>query len=377
MTSAPHRSHGWNNDSVVPTWPTLAADELRVLLHHFPAYRGPVQVLWNSPRPFSAAARVLTPGGEIFVKRHHHAVRSPNSLREEHRFIAHLQQHGLPVPQVLANTAGETALAQGNWCYEVHAPALGLDLYRDTASWTPVTEPGHAYAAGNMLARLHQAAADFIAPPRSTSLLVATDSMLHAPDLIAAIQAQCATRPALADFLHHRDWPHEIASLLPRHRRLQQALPPQPRLWTHGDWHASNLCWSSTGKTATVSSILDFGLCAPTFALFDLATSIERNAIAWLQQHDGTYAVFPETALQLIAGYAEVLPLPQAQRLLLAEVLPLVHLDFALSEVEYFHAITGNASDAELAWRDFLIGHTQWFDTAPGQHLLACIGAAG
>ena len=60
----------------------------------------------------------------------------------------------------------------------------------------------------------------------------------------------------------------------------------------------------------------------------------------------------------------------------MAEVLPLVHLDFALSEVEYFHAITGHAADAELAWRGFFLGHAAWFDTAPGQAMLAAIRAA-
>ena len=69
-----------------------------------------------------------------------------------------------------------------------------------------------------------------------------------------------------------------------------------------------------------------------------------------------------------------MLPLSSPQRQLLADLLPLVHLDFALSEVKYFHTVTGNAADAELAWSGFLLGHAAWFDDAPGQTMLAAIG---
>ena len=52
-------------------------------------------------------------------------------------------------------------------------------------------------------------------------------------------------------------------------------------LWTHNDWHASNLLWSSREPHAEVASILDFGLSDRTSAVYDLATAIERNTIPW------------------------------------------------------------------------------------------------
>jgi len=48
----------------------------------------------------------------------------------------------------------------------------------------------------------------------------------------------------------------------------------------------------------------------------------------------------------------------------------LVHVDFALSEVEYFHAITRSKEHADVAWDTFLRGHAAWFRTRPGQALL-------
>lgn len=375
MTTGNHRLHGWDGDRVARHRPPLAAAEVQALLARFDALRGPIQLLWHSPRPFSAVTRVATVAGEVFVKRQHAGVRSPAMLREEHALLAHLRGHGLPVPQVLADDAGETAIAMGDWVYEVHAPAAGLDLYRDTPSWTPLVRLGHARSAGRMLACLHVATADFGASTRTATQLVARDDALRAPDLAAAIEAQQAWRPGLAAYLAGRDWHRELAPVAARHRALQPRLATLPRRWTHGDWHASNLCWTDEGEEAAVAAVLDVGLCAPTFALYDLATAIERNAVAWLALDRGMAAVFPDTARALVAGYAEVLPLSAAERDLLADLLPLVHLDFALSEIDHYQGTFGARAQADHAWEGFLLGHAAWFDTAPGQALLAALRA--
>ncbi|MDE2406277.1 MAG: phosphotransferase [Xanthomonadaceae bacterium] len=377
MTTNLHRSHGWRDDTVAPDWPALTSADVLALAAQYPVLQANPRIVWHSPRPFSSAARVWTARGELFIKRHHCTVRSVQDLHEEHAFIAHLLGQGLPVPRVLPAADGETAIAQGGWSYELHATAAGVDVYRDAASWTPPRCPGHARSAGQLLARLHRAAATFTAPDRSTALLVNAATLLCAPDLFAAIEAQCLARPALADALHAIDWRRQLACLLPRHRHLQPLLAAQQRLWTHGDWHVSNLFWESDQADARICSILDFGLCAPTFALFDLATAIERNAILWLQPDPDSPSFLPDIARNLLAGYAELSPLLPAQRELLAALLPLVHLDFALSELQYFHAVTRKPDDARLAWEGYLLGHAQWFDTAPGQRLLALIRGTG
>lgn len=375
MTATDHRIHGLAGDEIVPDWPPLEDAEVRALLDGYPQLRGPASITWHSPRPFSAAARVRTVAGEVFVKRHHADVRSPAALTEEHAFIAHLREHDMPIPEVLTDARGATAVKRGHWTHEVHALARGIDLYRDSMSWSPLADPGQARTAGRMLAQLHRAAETFEAPPRRTWILVARDDLLRAPDLVGAIEAQSQSRPALADYLQHRDWRSELAPLLPRHHAIQPCLVDQPRLWTHNDWHVSNLCWSGTGSDADISDILDFGLAAPTFALYDLATAIERNAIAWLHLERGRQAAFPHIARALVDGYAEIRPLTPDQRALLADLLPIVHIDFALSEVAYFHGITGSTGHADVAWNTFLLGHAAWFDTLPGHALLQAIRA--
>ncbi|HEV2679337.1 MAG TPA: phosphotransferase, partial [Rhodanobacter sp.] len=153
----------------------------------------------------------------------------------------------------------------------------------------------------------------------------------------------------------------------------QPRLAQQPRLWTHGDWHVSNLCWSDGTADARITAVLDFGLAAANCALFDLATAIERNAIAWLALETGEAAVHLDIVRALIEGYRRQRPLDAAAIHLLADLLPLVHVDFALSEVEYYHAITGSRANADVAYDTFLRGHAGWFGTPPGQRLLQSI----
>ena len=375
MTELIHRVHGMAGNHEPARWPPLTVDEVRALLAGYPRLGAVRAIGWHSPRPLSAACLVQCANAEVFVKRHHRDVRDAATLVEEHRFSDHLRGAGVPVPAVLRDEAGRSAHTLGAWVYEVHERAAGLDLHRQTISWVPLENAHHARSAGAMLARLHHAAAGYRAPQRSTHLLVARSELLCAADPLAALQAQLPQRPALARYLQARPWRAELAdTLVPWHSRIQPRLAQQPSLWTHGDWHVSNLCWSAADDTAQITAVLDFGLCASTFALFDLATAIERNAIGWLQLDTGACRGHVDIAQALIAGYRAERPLDAEAIHLLADLLPLVHWDFALSEVEYFAAFTGKAQ-ADVAFDTFLRGHAAWFATAPGAALLAAIHA--
>jgi Ser/Thr protein kinase RdoA (MazF antagonist) len=374
MNDPTHLAHGLAGDSTPPDWPALTATEVDTVLRGYPQLGTSTRIDWHSPRPLSAACLVETAGGIVFIKRHHHSVRSVATLGEEHRFIAHLRANGMPVPQVMRDAQGRTAVAIGDWIYEVHERAAGIDLYREAVSWSPLPDREHALSAGRMLATLHEAATGYHAAQRGTHILVARSELICAADPIATLQAQLPQRAGLADYLRDRDWRTDLARLLaPRHAAAQARLAQQPRLWTHGDWHVSNLCWSGDRADARITAVLDFGLAAANFALFDLATAIERNAIAWLALDTGTAAVHLEIVRALIEGYRQQRPLDAADIHLLADLLPLVHVDFALSEVEYFQAITRSHANADVAYDTFLLGHAAWFGTPPGQRLLQAI----
>ncbi|NCT88965.1 phosphotransferase [Stenotrophomonas acidaminiphila] len=373
MTACSHRVQGLNNDEVPADWPAIAPREIAWLAGRFAQLRGATAAQWHSPRPLSAAALVETAAGRVFVKRHHHSVRDAATLGEEHRFIAHLAAAGVPVVQVLRDHDGATAVEHDGWTYELHTPGNGEDLYRDAVSWTPLTNVAQARDAGRMLARLHQAATRYHAPQRGTHLLVARDDLIRSHDPIAALKADLDNRPGLARYLARIPWEEQLRGIvLPWHAGLAERLRDEPRLWAHNDWHVSNLLWQGD----MVSTVLDFGLASPTSALFDLATAIERNAVAWLELERGAQAVRIDIALALLDGYRQLLPLSAARMHLLADLLPVVHLDFALSEVEYFEGVTGSTANADVAWQPFLLGHAQWFGSAEGQALLAALHAA-
>ncbi len=373
MTDLTHDVHGMAGNHEPAQWPALRFDEVCELLSGYAHVGAPRRITWHSPRPLSAACLVQCANAVVFVKRHHHSVRTVATLSEEHRFIDHLHAAGMPVPAVLRDTDGRSARAIGEWVYEVHECAAGVDVYRETISWVPLANVQHARTAGAMLARLHLAASDYHAPQRHTHILVARSELLCARDPIAALQVQLPQRPQLASYLHQREWKAELAAVLaPWHAAVQPRLAQQVTLWTHGDWHVSNLCWSSADDAAQITAVVDFGLAATTFALFDLATAIERNAIGWLQLERGMHAAHADIALALIAGYRQQRALDADAVHLLAGLLPVVHLDFAVSEVEYFNAFP-DSRKPDIAYDTFLRGHAAWFSTPAGSALLHAI----
>ncbi|MCW2871137.1 phosphotransferase [Actinacidiphila oryziradicis] len=354
-----HLVHGMGTEPVAPDWPPLTAAEVGRVLG------APVRVLWHSPRPLSAAALVERER-LLFVKRQHASVRTVEGLAEEHAFLRHLRGRGAPVVEVLA------AVRLGEWVYEVHTAGKGADLYQDALSWSPFTSPRHARAAGVALAGLHLAAEGYDAPRRAVQPLVSSFTVFADPeDPLGALERYVADRPALAAALEGRAWRADTARIhLPFHERLAPLLGKLEPLWTHNDWHASNLLWDEAGSE--VSTILDFGLSDRTTAVHDLATAIERNVIQWLEP---SCPVRYDDLDALLDGYTSVRPLSAVEAAALPELLPLVHAEFALSEMGYFHGVVGSAENAGLAY-DYFTGHAQWFTTPAGRRLLDRLRAA-
>ncbi|MFF3847803.1 phosphotransferase enzyme family protein [Streptomyces sp. NPDC002328] len=344
-------AHGLGTEPVEPDWAPLTDTEVTDVV-------GPARVVWRSPRPLSAAALVEQDGRRLFVKRHHHSVRTLPGLAEEHAFLRHLRLRGAPVVEVL------DAVARDAWTYEVHSVGAGTDLYRDALSWSPFRSAGHARAAGEALARTHLAARGFDAPRRQVQPLVASFTVFASHDPRAELERYVTERPALAEALRDFSWRADTERvLLPLHERLAPHLAALEPLWTHNDWHASNLLWGADGR---VSTVLDFGMSDRTTAVHDLATAIERNAVQWLRPGR---PVREQDAAALLDGYRSVRPLSAAESAALPALLPLVHAEFALSELGYFHGVTRSAENTRLAY-EYYVGHAEWFTGANGRRLL-------
>ncbi|SFB31316.1 Ser/Thr protein kinase RdoA involved in Cpx stress response, MazF antagonist [Collimonas sp. OK607] len=370
-------SHGMGLDAVASSWPALTLDEVARLLRHYPQVGAVTRLNWHSPRPFSSACVADTESGPIFVKRLLRVIRTADELMDEHRFMAHLRQHGMAVSEVLQASDGSTAHADGDWTYEVQRAGQGVDRYRDATSWTPFVNTEDAAAAGSALARLHLAARGYDAPARNIKLLASGFTLFNTEDpqeVLSRIGDYIRERPALTDYLAQRDWQQEVTRvLLPFHARLSPMLRGLAPLWTHNDWHASNLLWQAHGPAA-VTTLLDFGLADRTCAIYDLAIAIERNLIAWLALP--TMAVNQRRLIHIdqldamLDAYEAVRPLSVPEAAALPALLPLAHTEFALSELAYFHGVQKSAENSALAYDNYFLGHAEWFNSDAGRYLL-------
>lgn len=361
---------------VEPDWPPLTIAELRKLFAIYPELGEPLEILSASPRPFSAASLVRATRGTVFVKRHAHAIRNREGLLEEHRFLAHLLAHDAGVPRVLANADGQTAIEIGQWTYEVHDPAQGLDRYGDAISWTPFSCSADAHAAGQALACLHQAAQGFDAPRRKVQPIVASFTIFANHDPARAMESYLTARPSLARHAGVRRCANQALELLaPFHAELRPRLAHLTPLWTHNDLHASNLMWSDTDSTARATAIIDFGLADRTNAVHDLAHAIERNIVEWLvlvqnPNRPNDVPVHFDHLNALLTGYESVRKLSPEEAAALAPMLALCHAEFALSEADYFLGILHSEEQARMAYDGWLVGHARWFHSAAGTRLL-------
>ncbi|KAF0845972.1 phosphotransferase enzyme family protein [Nocardia caishijiensis] len=362
-----------------PTWPALTEAEASSAVAATWGLDG-TTIEWRSARPLSATVGVRTGSERFVVKRLPSALRDPVALAEEHRFMAHLRARGIPVPEVrtVTGSASQSAascdrlgqhrfdvvpVSAGDghadhrhaFVYEVHQAGEGDDRYRADFSWTPFRDVEDAAGAGTMLARLHSAAECFDAPARPARPLLAS---MH-NDVVSAFEWHTARRPALAAFLADRDWRTEVPDL----RADPTTVEP---LWTHGDWHPTNLLW----RDHEVTSVIDFGLSDRTTAVFDLATTVERTAVDWISLRDrGPANVRTDQITALFEGYQSIRPLNHAESRLLPDLLPLAHLGYELSEIDYFLTIPQEPRNAEIAYHDWLLGHLRWYETPEGHDL--------
>jgi Ser/Thr protein kinase RdoA (MazF antagonist) len=376
IMTATAKMHGMDGALVEHDWPPLTLEELRTVLREFPEAGAPEQILSVSPRPFSAAGLVRTIHRNVFVKRHHRIVRNREGLNEEHRFLAHLLARGAPVPRVFASASGETAIERDEWTYEVHERGHGADLYEDAFSWTPFRYAQHAYAAGQALAHLHLASADYSEPRRKMRPLVASFTIFASGDLRQEMENYLAAHLLLAGRKAARACANQALDLLaPFHAELTPHLPALAPLWTHNDLHASNLLWSSRKENASATAIIDFGLADRTNAVHDIAHAIERNIVEWLAlvadpTHPEDVPVHFDHLEALLDGYESVRPLSMNEAAALAPMAALCHAEFALSEADYFLSILHAEDKAPMAYDGWLVGHARWFHSKAGGRLL-------
>ena len=135
--------------------------------------------------------------------------------------------------------------------------------------------------------------------------------------------------------------------------------------------------------------MLDFGLADRTAAVYDVAIALERFAVDWLvdpRRRPGARPAHSQLRRFLSAYRARR---PEAARELAALPLlfPLCHAEYELSEIDYFLSVVpGGAEEktaqqnAEIAYRDWFLGHAEWAlgraksEAEEGQAFLGLLG---
>ena len=371
--------HGMGSDWENKDWLHMTVPELHRLQSYYPCLQGSVKILWYSPRPFSSAVLIevvqaLASTGQTnlhpyFIKRSHRSFRRAQDILQEHAVLQHLASKNIPVATLISSNCGQTALELGDWTYEVYEKAAGFDLYVDQQSWTPFFYTEHAAKVGSLLAKLHTAMQDF--PElhgRSTRYLVSNQQLLESENIVTAIQQRIDNSPELNRYFADKNLDAVfLERIFQTHRKIKHVLQQATKIWTHNDLHASNLFWSTQSADANITAVIDFGLSDRNSALYDLAITIERNFIDWLALEHTSQISIDEAGLSafLQAYCAEIHS--QQDFSILPELLKIVHLDFAFSELEYFVGITQNLKHADAAYYDWIVGHVNWFFTEQGQ----------
>lgn len=348
-------------------WPPLCNEDLYKVLANFGLIPSTKAISWHSDRPFSSAGIItLSNKQQVFVKRHDYRLRPADTLIDEHHFINHLAAQGLPVCQPLYNQLYNSSISiERDGVFEVFPLLKGQDLYHNTRSWEAYHTARHAEASGEMLAHLHQASHSYHQTTRTPCLLTsAMEPLLH-DDLATGLRCWVLSQPGLTAHLPNT-WLNDLLPLIipfhDRFRALRNYIIP---LWGHGDWHGSNVTWHNDN----ICSIFDFGMSNLSCAEFDLAVAIERSFIRWLAP-SSRHPVSFEQLERFLQGYNRKSSRAPARYALIAALLPLCHITFALSEIAYYGYLLDDPKTAEFVYHSYLLGHARWFHRPTGQSLL-------
>ena len=340
-------------------WDHIGEAEARAVL-------GPdAEILARHRRWLFAVARCRTPAGDVYLKRQPPMGRARSQIEWQHRLTNHLADRGVPAARALGLVERE-----GLW-YELHAPAAGEDIYDGADSWDPFACDAHVVSAGQMLARLHAAGADFPDPTPQPQAGFVVQLGAAADDPVTAVEGMAAQRPAVAEHLEGRGWKPAVAAAyaepFARLRPHLGALPPRP---LHGDWQTNNLLF--TGDD--VAGIIDFHQADYAPRVLDLAVAVERNCFFWNRISAGDDGAFDlRQAELLVRSYAAETPLEPAEREAFADVLAVCQFEYGISFLDYYRGVERDREKADWAWDTFVLGHALWWRTPAGRAAAAAI----
>ncbi|MHC4811011.1 MAG: phosphotransferase enzyme family protein [Planctomycetota bacterium] len=246
--------------------------------------------------------RLRTAGGELLLKRRQPEQAGPRRVAFAHAALAHLAARGVPVAAPIPDRRGRTAVRRPAGCYELFPFLPGRRPRPDARS---------AEAAGGMLARVHEAGADF-APPGPAEA-GSWHAVADLPRTLEAVPRRVhrldpgTDESDLARCCRFLTRAYELAS-----ERAAEAMAGPAGL-VHGDWHPGNLLAHGGRLTA----VLDFDAARLEPRITDVANACLQFAVDRPsddpRQWPGVLAY--ERIRAVITGYERIAgPLPPADR---------------------------------------------------------------
>jgi homoserine kinase type II len=280
----------------------LSADDVRQILRAFaaPAYRAHTPIAVGT---INTNVRVETESGPLFLRVNEG--KSQGDVEREAEIVRHAAGRGVPTPVPLRAADGAPFARWGGELVSLFPWLEGRTLAR--AEVTPV----HAAAAGEALARLHLASADF--PDRRPGR--------YEPEEIAGRLARIAAlgRPELAG---------PVAVLEPELAALgRERAPALPRGIIHGDLFIDNVLYADEGRLV---ALLDFEQASWGRLAYDLAVTV-------LAFGYGGDDFRPDVTRALIDGYARVRPPSRQESAAFGAELRFAACRFAITRVTDVH----------------------------------------
>jgi homoserine kinase type II len=225
------------------------------------------------------------------------------------RLMKHLAQHGIAVPEPMADSAGELLFKLKD------KPTAVVNKLSGKSELSPT--PEHCAQVGAMLARLHLAGRDF---------------NMHQPNL-RGLAWWNETVPVVLPYLsasQHALISQELA--YQNHVAARSAYAALPRGVIHADLFRDNVLFDTVNGQPVLSGFFDFYFAGVDTWLFDLAVCLND----WCIELE-TGVQIASNAQALIAAYESVRPLVAAERELLPAMLRAGALRFWLSRLWDFY----------------------------------------
>lgn len=274
------------------------AELSRTALRAYPLHGARLRLLAHTTH---TSFRVTAPNGDQFVLRvHPPGQNSVEAVRSELLWLAALREEGLSVPEPVLNqerrlvtVATDPGVPEPRLCV-LFRWIEGRFLYQGLTS-------SHLAQAGDLMARLHDHAAQWRRPPEFTRHRVDNlDLTQRGPDdRFDPTVAERATQTVTS--AHTPEAGRVIAAAIPRIWTTLKALREEPDTFglVHGDLHQRNILFGKDGIGA-----IDFECCGYGHWVYDLVVPLTQ-----LHRHPA-YAALREA---LLTGYRRRRSLPAEQ----------------------------------------------------------------